>query len=326
VIDYLLSVAALIGIYIVLATSYDLVLGYTGMLSIAHGAFYGIGAYATALLLLRLQWSFIPALVAACLLTGGIAALVAIPATRLSGDYLVVASLGFAVITYSLMLNLTDITRGSMGLPGIPGPDILGFPITGSAGRTAVIYGVVALCCLVAWRLGASPFGRVLRAIRDDPIAAEASGKNVFAYKVTVFALTGGLAGVAGGLYATYVRFIDPESFILDASFLILMAVILGGLGTFWGPLLGAAVIWALPETLRFLPLTPTVKGALNQVIYAILLILILLFRPQGLLGSLARPRGQRQTDSPSGSEPGWSLPSSSPSDLKQGQHKITTD
>jgi branched-chain amino acid transport system permease protein len=245
------------------------------MLSIAHGA-------------------FVPALLFGFLFTAVVAAIVGAPATRLTGDYLVVASLGFAIIVYALMLNLTGITRGSMGLPGIPGPDLLGYSFRSSWGRTAVIYVVVTVCCFVAWRLSYSPFGRVLKSIRDDPLAAAACGKNVFAYKVIVFALTAGLAGVAGGLYATYVRFIDPESFVLETSFLVVMAVILGGRGTFWGPLVGAAIIWVIPETLRFLDLSPTVKGALNQVIYAVLLILILQFRPQGILGHLAHPSGQR--------------------------------
>ncbi len=292
--EYVLTVAALIGIYIILATSYDLVLGYTGMLSIAHGAFYGIGAYATALALLRWDISFLPALLFGCIFTLFIAVLVGIPATRLTGDYLVVASLGFAIIVHALMLNLTDITRGSMGLPGIPAPDLFGYSFKGSWERTGVIYFIAIVCCLFAWRLSYSPFGRVLKSIRDDPLAAAACGKNVFAFKVTVFALSAGLAGIAGGLYATYVQFIDPEAFVLQISFLIVMASILGGRGTFWGAVIGAIIIWIIPESLRFLDLAPAVKGALNQVIYAVLLIFILLFKPQGMLGHLARPAGKR--------------------------------
>lgn len=292
--QYILTVAALIGIYIILATSYDLVLGYTGMLSIAHGAFYGIGAYATALSLLQWNFSFVPALLFGFIFTVFIAVLVGIPATRLAGDYLVVASLGFAIIVHALMLNLTGITRGSMGLPGIPGPELWGYSFSGPWERTGVIYVVTAICGLVAWRLSYSPFGRVLKSIRDDPLAAAACGKNIFAFKITVFALSAGLAGVAGGLYATYVQFIDPEAFILQISFLIVMATILGGQGTFWGPAIGAIIIWFIPETLRFLDIPSTIKGALNQVIYAVLLIFILLFRSQGILGHLARPRGER--------------------------------
>jgi branched-chain amino acid transport system permease protein len=297
--EYLLSVAALIGIYIILATSYDLVLGYTGMLSIAHAAFFGIGAYATALALLNWSLSFIPALLFGGVFTLIVAALVGIPATRLEGDYLVVASLGFAIIVHSLLLNLTDITRGSMGLPGIPGPDLFGYSFKSSWERTGVIYGVVLICGLFTWRLSYSPFGRVLKSIRDDSLAAAACGKNVFVVKVTVFALSAGLAGIAGGLYAAYVQFIDPESFVLQASFIIVMAVIFGGRGTFWGPLVGAAVIWIIPESLRFLDMPSVIKGSLNQVIYAVLLILILLFRSRGILGHLGYPRSQpRQTES----------------------------
>jgi branched-chain amino acid transport system permease protein len=290
--EYALTVLALIGIYAILATSYDLVLGYTGMLSIAHGAFFGIGAYAAALSLLRLGWPFWAALLLAFAAAAVIAALVAGPATRLTGDYLVVASLGFAVVVHRLMLNWTDLTRGTMGLPGIPPPRLFGHVFQSGAERTLVVYAVAAACALVAWRLAASPFGRVLKSIRDDPPAAMACGKNVFAYKVTVLAVASGLAGVAGGVYATYVQFIDPESFVLDASFLVVMTVIFGGRGTFWGGIAGAAAVWILPEALRFLDLPAHMKGAANQIVYAVLLILILLYRPQGLVGHLAKPTG----------------------------------
>jgi branched-chain amino acid transport system permease protein len=269
------------------------------MLSIAHAAFFGIGAYATALTLLNWQFSFGPALLFGGVFTLIVATLVGIPATRLTGDYLVVASLGFAIIVHALLLNLTDITRGSMGLPGIPSPDLFGYSFKSSWERTGVIYAIVLICGLITWRLSYSPFGRVLKSIRDDPLAAAACGKNVFAFKVTVFAVSAGLAGIAGGLYATYVQFIDPESFVLQASFIIVMAVILGGRGTFWGPLVGAAVIWIIPESLRFLNIPPVVKGALNQVIYAVLLILILLFRSRGILGHLAYPKRQPRQAEP---------------------------
>jgi ABC-type branched-subunit amino acid transport system permease subunit len=290
--EYALSLVALVGIFAILAMSYDLVLGYTGMLSIAHGAFFGIGAYATALSLLRLGLPFWAALLLSFCVAAVVAALIAGPATRLAGDYLVVASLGFAVIVHRLMLNLTGVTRGSMGLPGIPPPTLFGHVFRSGAERTLVVCLVAAGCGLVVWRLAASPFGRVLKSIRDDPMAALACGKDVVAYKVTVLAVASGLAGIAGGLYATYVQFIDPESFILDASFLVVMIVVFGGRGTFWGPIMGAAAIWTLPEILRFLALPAHMKGAANQMLYAVLLIAILISRPQGLLGHLARPKG----------------------------------
>lgn len=289
--DYLLAVAAVIGIYVVLATSYDLVLGYTGMFSLAHGAFFGIGAYAAALAMLHGGAAFLAALLIAFVAAGLAASLVGWPASRLTGDYLVVASLAFAFIVYQLMLNLTNITRGPMGLPGIPSADLFGFPLTDPLSRTSIIWVVAAASAVVAWRLGYSPFGRVLKGIRDEAVAAEACGKDVAGYKVLIFAIAGGLAGVAGALYATYVQFIDPDSFLLDTSFLIVIAVVLGGRGTIWGAAVGAAVIWLIPEALRFVNTAPEIKGPLNQVVYAVLLILVLRFRPQGILGHLGLPR-----------------------------------
>lgn len=312
--EYALAVAAVIGIYALLAGSYDLVLGYTGMFSVAHGAFFGIGAYASALAMLHSGATFLPALGIA-FLAGGLAALiVGWPASRLTGDYLVVASLAFAFIVYQLMLNLTPITRGPMGLPGIPSADLFGYQLTDSWTRTGVIWLVVAASTLLIWRLAYSPFGRALKAIRDDPIAAAACGKSVVRDKVLVFAIAAGLAGVAGALYATYVQFIDPDSFMLDQSFLIVIAVVLGGRGTVWGAFVGAAVIWLIPEALRFVNTAPEIKGPLNQAVYAVLLIVILRFRPQGILGQLgvvrrvppvtARPPGEMRVGSPPDLQP----------------------
>lgn len=290
-IDYALATAAVIGIYLLLAISYDLVLGYTGMFSAAHGAFFGIGAYAAALTMLHSGLGFMPSLPVAFIAGAGAALLVGWPAARLSGDYLVVASLAFAFIVYQLMLNLTSITRGPMGLPGIPGADLFGYPLTEPWSRTGIIWLVATVGGAVTWRLAYSPFGRMLRAIRDDPVAAAACGKNVVRSKILVFTIAGGLAGVAGALYASYVQFIDPDSFVLDTSFLVVITVVLGGRGTVWGPAVGAVVIWLIPEALRFVNTSPEIKGPLNQVVYALLLILILRFRPQGILGQLGLPR-----------------------------------
>lgn len=291
---YILSVAAFVGIYVILATSYDLLMGYTGMFSIAHGAFYGIGSYAVALVLLREHVAFLPALAFGFLFTTAVAYTVGWQATRLAGDYLIVASLVFAFIVNELMLNLTSITRGTMGLPGIPSPEILGYQFADPLSEAGVIWAVAAVCGFVVWRIVTSPYGRVLKSIRDDPAAAAGSGKNVLFYKRAVFALSGGLAGVAGGLYATYVQFIDPNSFILDTSFLILIAVILGGRGTFWGPIVGAAVVWVLPQAMTFLPLQPDSQGPVQQIAYGVILLLILRFSPQGLLGGLSRAGRRR--------------------------------
>jgi branched-chain amino acid transport system permease protein len=298
-VDYALTVLAFVGIYAVLAMSYDLLFGYTGLLSIAHAAFYGIGSYSCALTLLRLGAPFPLALLAAMLLTGAAATLIAIPSLRLSGDYLVVASFGFQLIIYSIMLNWKPVTNGSGGLPGIPRPELFGEPLGGAWPMTLFILAVATLVGLIVWRLTHSPFGRVLKGIRDDEVAAMACGKNVVAYKIVVFAISGALAGVAGSLYAVYVRFIDPESYLLTESFFILIIVIVGGAGTFWGPILGAAFLWIMPESLRFVGLPDAIAGPLRQVLYGLILILFIMFRPQGLFGSVGRRK------QPAGGQPG---------------------
>jgi branched-chain amino acid transport system permease protein len=301
---YALSVAAFVGIYVILATSYDLLMGYAGMFSIAHGAFYGVGSYAVALVLLREHVAFVPALIFGFLFTTGVGYLVGWQATRLAGDYLIVASLVFAFIVNALMLNLTDVTRGTMGLPGIPPPEIFGNVLSDPISQVVVIWVTAAICGSVVWRIVHSPYGRVLRSIRDDPAAASASGKYVLQYKRAIFALSAGLAGVAGGLYATYVQFIDPNSFVLDTSFLILIAVILGGRGTFWGPVVGATFVWVLPQAMTFLPLQPDSIGPVEQIAYGVIILLILRFRPQGLVGTLRRSRTQLMVSRPEASGP----------------------
>lgn len=295
---YILAVLAMAGIYAMLAVSYDLAFGHAGMFSVAHGAFFGIGAYAGALAMLGPGLPFPLALLVGAAAAGLVAAVIALPASRLEGDYLIVGSLAFAVIAHELMLNLTGITRGPMGLPGIPPPAFLGIAFDTPWRLLLVIYAVLALIGLVAWRVAFSPYGRVLRALKDDPVALEAAGKSVTRRKLEVLTLSAAMAGAAGVTYAAYVNFIDPESFIVRTSFVIIVATVLGGAGTLWGPAIGAFVIWCVPEALRFTGIPPTLRGPLNEIIYASLLILIVLLRPQGIAGA-RRLRTRSVTNQP---------------------------
>lgn len=282
---YILTVLSMAGIYAILAISYDMMFGFAGLFSIAHGAFFGIGAYAGALAMLRLGIPFVPAVLIGAAVAALIGSIIAVPASRLEGDYLVVGSLAFAVICYELMVNLTPVTRGPMGLPGIPGPSIFGIALDSPRGNLLVIYGVLALAAVIAWRVAKSPYGRVLRALRDDPIAVEAAGKSVFRCKVEVMTMSAAIAGAAGVVYASYVNFIDPESFVLRTSFVIVVATVLGGAGTLWGPCLGALFMWIVPEMLRFTGIPSAVRGPLNEIVYGVLLLLVVFLRPEGLLG-----------------------------------------
>ena len=282
---YILTVLSLAGIYAILAISYDLVFGYAGLFSIAHGAYFGIGAYAGALAMLNFGVPFLLALVVGGAIAALVGSIIAVPASRLEGDYLVVGSLAFAVICYELMVGVPEVTRGSMGLPGIPGPSIFGYRLGGAAGNLAVIAALLALTLLVGWRVARTPYGRVLRALKDDPLALEATGKSVFRYKVEVMTLSAALAGAAGVAYASFVNFIDPESFVLRTSFVIVLATVLGGAGTLWGPALGALFLWILPEALRFAGIPSEIRGPLNEIVYGCLLLAVIFLRPEGLLG-----------------------------------------
>jgi branched-chain amino acid transport system permease protein len=282
---YVLAVLSMAGIYAILAMSYDLTFGFAGMFSVAHGAFFGIGAYGGALSMLTFSVPFpLAVLIGACV-SGLVALVVAAPASRLEGDYLVVGSLAFAVICYDLMVNLTDVTRGPMGLPGIPSPSFGGFVFDTPWLLLLVIGGLLGLAGVIATRVAFSPYGRVLRALKDDPVAVEAAGKNVMRYKIETMAVSGAIAGAAGTVYAAYVNFIDPESFVLRTSFVILVATVLGGVGTLWGPCLGALFLWVVPETLRFVGIPSDMRGPVNEIAYGCLLLAVVVLRPEGIIG-----------------------------------------
>jgi len=282
---YLLHILILIGIYIILAESLNLIAGYAGLISIAHAAFYGVGAYVVALLALKYAlppWVTIPAAVVAA---GALGAVVAWPGLRIRDDYFVIATFAFQVIAFSVMNNWVSLTGGPMGLPGIPRPDFFGVTISSHAGFLALTAFFAAAVVVVCWRLARSPFGRVLRAIREDEVFAAALGKDVASFKVRVFVFGAALAAIGGCLYAYYITFIDPTSFTVMESIFIVSIVIVGGAGSLRGVALGAIVLVVLPEALRFIGLPSSVAANLRQIFYGLLLILFMLFRPRGFIG-----------------------------------------
>lgn len=283
--DYLLHVLILTAIYTVLAVSLDLLAGQTGLLSIAHAAFYGIGAYSSALVAtiwhLPFSISILAGMVFACL----VSFVVSLPSLRLHDDYFVIATFGFQMILFSIFNNWMDLTRGPLGISGIPQPVIFHWHVT-----THIDFLVFSACLgcfayFIVYRLSSSPFGRVLHAIREDEVFAKSLGKNTLHFKVTAFAISAALAAMAGSLYAHYVTYIDPTSFTVMESILVISMVIIGGAGSTWGPLIGAAVLVTLPEVLRFIGLPSSVAANLRQVFYGSLLVVMMMFRPRGLAG-----------------------------------------
>lgn len=291
-VEYFLHIAILIGIYLILATGLNLIAGYAGLLSIAHAAFYGIGAYTAALMALNLHSPILVNLICAMLLAGMLGAVVGVPSLRIRDDYFVIATFAFQVIVFNVLNNWVSFTGGPMGLPGIPQPVLFGW-IVSSHFEFLLLVG----CCCVAvlWichRLVCSPFGRVLKAIREDEVFAQSAGKNVAAYKVLVSVIGAAMAAVAGVLYAHYISFIDPTSFTVMESIFIISIVIIGGAGSLWGPVVGAVVLVTLPELLRFVGLPSAVAANARQILYGAALVACMMWRPQGLVGDYSFQKG----------------------------------
>lgn len=283
--NYLWHVLILINIYAILGMSLNLAVGYTGLLSLCHAAFYGVGAYTTALLMVNAGWSFFPALLAAIGAATLCSLIVAAPSLRLRGDYFVLATLGFQVIVFAILYNWVDLTRGPYGIPRIPLPRVFGRTIDSVAAYYLFSLFFAGVCMSLLWGIKRSPFGRVLKAIREDDTAAAALGKPVPRFKATAFALAAAFAAVAGALFACYMRYIDPTSFTIAESVFILSIVIIGGAGSLTGPLIGAALMVLLPEILRFLQIPDSIAANMRQIIYGLLIILLMRYRPQGIAG-----------------------------------------
>jgi branched-chain amino acid transport system permease protein len=290
--EYGLHIAILAGIYLILATGLNLIAGYAGLVSIAHAAFFGIGAYTAALMALNLHSPMVVNLVCAIALAGMIGAVVGAPSLRIRDDYFVIATFAFQVIVFNVLNNWVSFTGGPMGLPGIPQPTIFGWTISSPAAFLLLAGCCCAAVLLICHRIVHSPFGRVLTAIREDEVLAQAAGKNVARYKVLVFVIGAAMAAVGGVLYAHYISFIDPTSFTVMESIFVLSVVIIGGAGSPWGPVAGAVVLVTLPELLRFLGLPSAVAANVRQILYGTALVACMMWRPQGLLGEYAFQKG----------------------------------
>ncbi len=287
---YIIHLLILIGIYIILSISLNLAMGFTGLLNLGHVAFYGIGAYTSALLALNLGVPFWLGLLVGGLIAALFGLLLAIPTMKLKGDYLAITTLGFAVIIENIFRNWISLTRGPLGLPGIPKPSLFGFTFPNFSYLILVAF-FVFLTYIIIKHITKAPFGRILKAIREDELATSSLGKNVVKYKTQALIISAFFAGIAGSLYAHYITFIDPSSFTILESILIISMVIVGGLASVRGAVVGAIILVLLPEPLRFLPLPSFAIGALRQMIYAALLVILLIKRPQGILGEFSLKR-----------------------------------
>lgn len=285
-ISYLVDLGQLVAIFGLLAASLNLLVGYAGLFSVAHAVFFGLGAYTAAHLALAVSPDLLFVVVAAALLSGAASLVFALPALRVRGEYLVIASLGLQMLGSTVFTEAQGLTGGYGGLAGIPAPSLFGWTLESREALLAAALAILILAQFVINRLMRGSFGRSLMAIRDSESAAESLGKNVALIKTLAVALGSGLAGAAGALFAFQESFVNVESFTLDQSVLILAMVIIGGAGTLAGPLAGAALLLLLPAALSFIPhLPPTEIGAVQQLIYGLAMTLLMIFRPAGLLG-----------------------------------------
>ncbi len=283
--DYLLNLLVFVAVFTVLASSLDLLAGQTGLLSLAHAAFYGLGAYTSALLATQAGASFFIGVLAGMIIAALISFLISLPSLRLHDDYFAIATFGFQVIVLSVLNNWMGLTGGPLGISGIPHPMILGWHVSSQLDFCILAAAFGGFAYSVVYLLASSPLGRVLHAIREDEVFARALGKNTLYFKITAFAVSAALAAIAGSLYAHYITYIDPTSFTVMDSILIISMVIIGGAGSFWGPFVGAFVLVTLPEALRFIGLPSASAANLRQIIYGTLLVVMIMFRPRGLMG-----------------------------------------
>ncbi len=286
---YFLHVVIMAGIFGVLALSLNLLLGYTGQLSLGHAAFFGIGAYTSALLALRLEWSFWLALPGAVALTALAGWLIGRLALKLRGAYFVLVTISFAGVISLVSVNWMELTNGPLGLPGVPAPELGPWSLRTKPAYYYLVLAGVALAYLVCARLVRSRIGRAFLALRENEPLAESVGVDVTHYLVLAAVVSAGLAGLAGSLYAHYTRFVSPEVFLFTYTVTMVVMVVAGGKGTLAGPLVGALLFTALPEALRL-----ATSWQWQMLAYGVLLVLLVFFLPRGIVPALAAWRERR--------------------------------
>jgi branched-chain amino acid transport system permease protein len=282
--DYVIHLLIGTLLFAAMASSYNLLLGLGRLFSIAQAAFVGIGAYAVGAGTLNFHLSFPVALATGLVAGGGIGLILGAVALRVADVYLAIASFAFQQLFVSAVINLKSITSGGYGLPGVPPPQF--GPITFDTPYHQLAAGLVVLAITleVNRRLDRSPFGRMMRCAGEDEVAVRALGKSVWKGKLAIFSISGALAALAGGFYASFIGFIDPTTFTIDTSILLLSMVILGGAGTILGPILGALLIVDLPSILSFVGVAGPQVSNVRQAGYGLALLLVVIVAKRGIL------------------------------------------
>lgn len=277
---YVTVVGVSVGLHAILAVSLNLLMGYAGQISLGHAAFFGMGAYASAILTTKYGWNAWPAMAAGMALTGGIAFAIARPVLRLKGHYLAMATLGFGIIIHIVLVQTETLTGGPDGMSEIPPLSLFGWVIETDVAWYFVIGFFMLVVVLLALNLIESRSGRALRALHGSEVAAEMMGINTAATKTGVFVLAALIASLAGSLFAHQQAFISPDSFSFFFSIELVTMVVLGGMASTYGAVLGALVLTFLPELL-------VVFEDYEVMIFGAILMSMMIFMPQGLFGGL---------------------------------------
>lgn len=285
---YFVHLLVLIAIFSMLAISMNLSLGFTGLVNLGLAGFFAIGAYTSAILNVRLGLPFWYGLLLGTCAAAACSSLLGLSSLKLTGDYFALATLGFGVIVESVVKSWVTVTGGPVGITSIAKPSIFGIELTSPGANFLLVLFFLLAVYLFIFVLVRSPYGRVLEAIRQDEVLTAALGKYPFRYKMTALVISGCIAGMAGVLFAHYMGFIEPSGFSIIESVLVIAMVIVGGRRSLIGPVVGAAILLLLPELMRFINLPSTMVGPLRQLIYSALLIILIIFRPEGLCGRVS--------------------------------------
>lgn len=271
-------------IYVILAISLNLILGYGGMASMAHAAFFGLGGYIAALMSIHLGYNFLVGIVIGMLAAGIIGGLIALPFIRIKEEYLILFTLAFQMVFFHLTMALYKVTGGDSGLINIPRPELFSLRFSNALSYIPLLLAFAIVFFIICWRITKSPFGRVLKGIREDEKVILSLGKNVIKFKVLIFMIGTGIATAAGGLFAHYSIYVAPNIFNLDVSIILILMVVLGGAANLWGSVLGAFLLIIIPESLSFIPGTGEIIAPLRLCLFGSMLILFMRFRPEGLI------------------------------------------
>jgi len=275
--QYIISVAVFVGIWVTLAVSLNILTGYAGQVSLGHAAFFGIGAYTSALLSLKYGFPFWADFLGAIVVTGLVGMVLGLPSLRVRHDFLVLATMGINFVVVALF-KYVEFFGGAMGLVNIPAPSVFGYSFRGGIPYLLLVWAFALFTCLASWYVSKTWAGLAFHTLRIDEDAAAAVGVSVPRFKIYAFCISAALAGGAGSLYGHFIGSIFPDTFAFVESIAVLSMVIFGGVGTLRGPIVGAIILKAAPELLR-------IVERYRFTLYGGLLVLMMLFQPMGLLG-----------------------------------------